>query len=350
LIDLSAITLTRTYRATLRPFYQIAAAALLCWSCGGNSSEENTAQQTTSLVSGVPSFNPDSAYHFVETQVNFGPRVPNTAAHVKCGDYLVEKMKSFGWQVTEQKFTPTTYNGVKLNARNIICTYNPEARMRILLAAHWDSRPYADEDPEHKTQPVSGANDGASGVGVLMEMARTLAEAQAPANLGVDIIFFDAEDWGNSASADPGDEYMGGFCLGSRHWAANKHLPNYSAYYGILLDMVGAKNARFPREGLSMLYAGEIVNKVWSIAKMLGYGQYFIDNTGMSVGVDDHVAVNKIARIPMIDIIHMEPESGSFFQHWHTTGDTMDNIDPATLKAVGQTLLQVLYEEAQPGA
>lgn len=318
--------------------------------CTSQHSEKDEADTKTKVDLIVPNFQPDSAYSYVEQQVKFGPRVPNSAAHRKCGDYLVNKMKSFGWEVIEQPFVATTYDGIKLNGRNIISTYNPDARPRILLAAHWDSRPYADEDPDHITQAVLGANDGASGVGVLMEIARAITADSGRLNIGVDIIFFDAEDWGNSRSSEPGDEYLGGFCLGSRHWATHKHIPNYSAYYGILLDMVGAKNAKFPKETLSMQFASEIVDKVWRTGQSLGYGNYFINKTGLGVGVDDHVAVNKIAHIPMIDIIHLEPESGTFFEHWHTTNDTMEHIDPATLKAVGQTVLQVLYEEALPDA
>lgn len=317
---------------------------LLLNSCRTQNSEQEQAQ-TPAVETAIPAFNADSAYSFIGKQVGFGPRVPNTKAHVECGDYLVGKMESFGWKVTEQLFTPTTFDGKKLNARNIIATYNPDARRRILLAAHWDSRPYADEDPVHKTRPVPAANDGASGVGVLMELARVISIDPGKPGIGIDIIFFDAEDWGNSGSARPGDDYMGGFCLGSQYWAANRHVAGYSAYYGILLDMVGAKNAKFPKEGFSMEYAGDIVNKVWATARSLGYGAYFTDDTGLRVGVDDHVAVNKIARIPMIDIIHLEPSTGAFFDHWHTTGDTMDHIDPQTLKAVGQTLLHVLYLE-----
>ncbi len=316
--------------------------------CRTRDSDEDKDQASGTVAIAPPAFNEDSAYAFVKRQVDFGPRVPNTKAHVLCGDYLAGKLRSFGWNVQEQHFTPTTFDGKKLNARNIIGSYNPEAKRRILLAAHWDSRPYADEDPVHKTRAVPAANDGASGVGVLLEMARVISLDSNRLNIGVDIIFFDAEDWGNSKGARQGDDYMGGFCLGSQHWANHKHTANYSAYYGILLDMVGAKNARFPKEGLSMEYAGNIVNKVWETARSLGYGAYFVDDTGFSVGVDDHVAVNKIARIPMIDIIHLEPSTGAFFEHWHTTHDTMENIDPKTLKAVGHTVLHVLYLENTP--
>ncbi len=321
---------------------------LLLYGCRTKNSEQKVEQTTPGVTVSVPGFNADSAYSFIEHQVGFGPRVPNTRPHVACGDYLVKKLESFGWKVVEQSFTPTTFDGKKLNARNIIGIFNPEAKRRILLASHWDSRPFADEDPHHKEKAVPAANDGASGVGVLLELARTLRADSGRLGIGVDIIFFDAEDWGNSGSSSPDDEYMGGFCLGSQHWARNKHIANYSAYYGILLDMVGARNAKFPKEGISMEYAGDIVNKVWATGKALGYGAYFVDNTGLRVGVDDHVAVNKIARIPMIDIIHLDPSTGSFFDHWHTTGDTMENIDPETLKAVGQTLLHVLYQESMP--
>lgn len=316
--------------------------------CRSATTEEKQVPDNALTAIAAPAFNEDSAFVFIKQQVEFGPRVPNTEAHIQCGDFLSGKLKSWGWEVVEQHFTPTTFDGKKLRARNIIGIFNPDARRRILLAAHWDSRPYADEDPIHKTQPVPAANDGASGVGVLLELARVITNDPGKLNIGIDIIFFDAEDWGDSRSADPSDEYMGGFCLGSRYWSENKHISDYSAYYGILLDMVGAKNARFPKEGFSMEYAGDVVNKVWATARSLGYGNYFVDDSGpgLRVGIDDHVAVNKIARIPMIDIIHLEPTTGAFFDHWHTVDDTIENIDPATLKAVGQTVLQVLYEES----
>ncbi|MBU1821929.1 MAG: M28 family peptidase, partial [Bacteroidetes bacterium] len=211
---------------------------------------------------------------------------------------------------------------------------------------HWDSRPFADEDSTRKTQPVPGANDGASGVGVLLEIARVIHAASSKPDIGLDLMFFDAEDWGNSEVA--GDEF-GGFCLGSRYWAENRHIPNYTAYFGVLLDMVGAKGATFPKEGYSTRNANEVVRTVWNTASKLGYSNYFLDQQGPAI-TDDHVPVNQIAKFPMIDIIHTRVNdlSRTFFDDWHTTGDTMENIDRNTLKAVGQTLLQVLYNEAQP--
>jgi glutaminyl-peptide cyclotransferase len=329
---------------------QILILVFVLWTgygCNTKTGSQDATEETVKLVAS-PAFNADSAYAFVKQQVDFGPRVPNTAAHKQCGDYLVATLKKYGFAVTEQAFTATTYDGKALNARNIIGSFNPEAGKRILLAAHWDARPFADEDSLHKTKPVPAANDGASGVGVLLEVARTLSLQEKMPDVGVDIIFFDAEDWGNSDKAT--DKYSG-YCLGSQYWAANKHNPNYTAYFGILLDMVGAKGAVFQKEGYSVQMAEGVVNNVWSIASRLGYSNYFIDQRGAAI-TDDHVPVNEVAKIPMIDIIHTQPNnlSNTFFNEWHTTHDTMENIDPNTLKAVGQTLIQVLYQEGQTEA
>ncbi len=333
---------------TSRKFLLVFGLTLAIFSCKTKDSSEQTATQTIQMVA-APTFNADSAYAFVERQVAFGPRVPNTIAHEAAGDYLVRTLEQYGFTVTEQKFTVTTYDGQRLNARNIIGSYQPQAAKRIMLAAHWDSRPYSDQDSTRKTLPVIGANDGGSGVGILLEVARTLHQSQNKPDLGIDIFFFDAEDWGSSSSV-PNDKQYGGFALGSRHWAADKHVPGYSAYFGILLDMVGAKGATFLKEGHSTQYASEVVRTVWNTAGQLGYGNYFIDQQGPSI-TDDHVPVNEVARIPMIDIIHtrMNDPNRTFFDDWHTAGDDMKNIDPNTLKAVGQTLIQVVYNESQPG-
>lgn len=315
------------------------------YGCKSKTSSEQTAVQEVKLAAS-PVFNQDSAYRFVEKQVAFGARVPNSAAHKACGDYLVAQLKGYGLEVTEQHFTPTTYDGKKLNARNIIATFNPKASKRILLTSHWDSRPFADQDSAASKTPVLAANDGASGVGVLLEIARVLAASGGKLNLGVDIILFDAEDWGSSGNAT---DKFSGYCLGSQYWAANQHVPGYTAYFGILLDMVGAKGATFPQEGYSVSMADGVLRNVWDIARQLGYGAYFLDQAGPSI-TDDHVPVNETAKIPMIDIIHMkqnDPEH-TFFDQWHTSHDTLENIDPQTLKAVGQTLIQVLFQEAEP--
>lgn len=284
----------------------------------------------------APQFNQDSAYFFIEKQVSFGPRIPNTANHVRCSDYLVRTLQRYGTKVIEQDFQAKTYDGKMLRSKNIIASINPEATKRILLAAHWDTRPWSDEDDKNPAKTFDGANDGASGVGVLIEIARVINSSAKKPAVGIDIILFDAEDYGKS-------EHQNSYCLGSQYWAKNKHVPNYSAYYGILLDMVGAKDARFSKEGVSMEFAPSIVNKVWDQASALGYNQYFIHQVAGAI-TDDHLYVNKEAKIPMIDIIEYDPGSG-FGDYWHTQNDNMQVIDRNTLKAVGQTLLQVLYNE-----
>ena len=308
--------------------------------------EESTTSEAPKLVA-TPVFNADSAYFFTEKQVKFGPRIPNTAAHVKCGDYLVATLKKYGCEVIEQKFKPVTYDGKVLNARNIIGSINPQATKRILLASHWDTRPFSDEDSTARTKPFDSANDGPSGVGVIFEILRTIqASAQKP-SVGIDIIFFDVEDWGPPDSyTKPVTDANGGWLMGSEYWSRNLHKPNYSAYFGILLDMVGAKGATFTKESTSMQYAPAVVNNVWSIASQLGYGQYFL-NQDFGGLTDDHVPVNVNAKINMIDICDLRPNSGNTFgDYHHTQKDNMSIIDKGTLKAVGQTVLQVLYQES----
>lgn len=293
----------------------------------------------------IPTFSSDSAYKYVQKQVDFGPRIPNTKEQIECANYLSSTLKRFGAEVIEQKTNVTAFDGSTLSCINIIGSFNTNAPTRVLLYSHWDSRPWADHDPNpanHK-KPVMGANDGASGVGVLLEMARHF-QMQQP-NVGVDIIFFDVEDYGANEEFR-GQNTEDSWCLGTQYWAKNPHVVGYRAKYGILLDMVGGAQATFYREQISEYYAMDVVNKVWSQAKSLGFGQYFIDQKGGAV-TDDHVYVNKIAGIPSIDIIQFDPNSNSGFAHyWHTVDDTMKNVDKNTLQAVGTTLMHVVYNEA----
>lgn len=317
-----------------------------CSSCQTNktATKATSTNNEKSYMQVSPEFNADSAYLFIKKQVDFGPRVPNSAAHSVCGDYLVEKLEEFGAQVIEQNVVLSTYDGIALNVRNIIGVYNPEQEKRILLFAHWDSRPFADQekDKSKQSQPILGANDGASGVGVLLEIARQLKEF--PLDLGVDIIFFDAEDWGQpsyESNQKSGDWY----CLGSQYWSKQPHIPNYNASFGILLDMVGAKDATFYKEGYSLQYASNVTEKVWSLASRLGYGPFFINRKGGYI-TDDHVAVNQLHRAPSINIIHTSEDSpNGFGDFWHTHNDNMDIINKNVLKAVGQTVMEVIYTE-----
>lgn len=289
----------------------------------------------------VPVFNADSAYEYVKAQCAFGPRVPNTTAHVKCGDYLISMMKKWCDTVYVQSGTLKAFDGTPLRFRNIIGSFHPEAKERVLLFAHWDTRPWADQDPDdaNKKKPALGADDGASGVGILFELARVM-QLEKP-QIGVDLAFFDAEDWGKEGGGEGSED---SYALGTQYWTKNPHTEGYKALYGILLDMTGAKNAQFRWEGTSKQYAGFVIDKVWSTASQLGYSMNFLNMDGGWV-VDDHVYVNQM-NIPSIDIIHSDPSMRSgFAKHWHTMADNMDVIDKSTLKAVGQTLATVIYNE-----
>ncbi|MES2795390.1 MAG: M28 family peptidase [Bacteroidota bacterium] len=313
-----------------------------CTKLGFNSEDQsnNSVAESTTVLQKAPVFLEDSAYLFIEKQVAFGPRVPATPQHKACGDWLKQKLTEYGAKVYTQDFVGTAYDGKKRNSRNIIGSLNPTATTRIMLAAHWDTRPMADQDDNDQSKPILGAIDGGSGVAVALEIARQIKNNPLKSNIGVDIVFFDNEDNGAPDNAPNSDPKW--WCLGSQYWAANKHIPNYSAYYGILLDMVGGKNTFFQKEGYSMQNATSIVELVWSTAAQLGYSKYFKNENGGSA-IDDHVPVNEIAKIPMIDII--STDGSGFGSFWHTHDDNLSNVSKEHLKAVGQTVLQVIYNE-----
>jgi hypothetical protein len=319
-------------------------AALAVTACnGGTEKQASQPAEPTAAAVVVPAFNADSAYSFVKAQVDFGPRVPNSKEHRACGDYLAAKLKEYGAEVINQEAELVAYDGTRLNARNIIAQFQPEKKGRIMLCAHWDSRPWADSDPDaskHRT-PILGANDGASGVGVLMEIARALSTT--PTELGIDIILFDAEDYGTHAAETSTMENS--WALGSQLWSRLPHNPNYNARYGILLDIVGAPGSVFNHEYYSTYFAPGVVRNVWEWAHKAGYSDYFVNEEGGAI-TDDHFYVNTTAGIPCIDIINCDPESpNGFGPYHHTMKDDMDWIDATTLKAVGQTVLTVIYNE-----
>lgn len=311
----------------------------LFFACGH---KEKTSQETTQNTISAPAFNGDSAFAFVKAQTDFGPRTPNSEAHDQCADYLANKLKTYCDTVYVQHFTATAYDGKALNSQNIIGSFSPDKKDRILLASHWDSRPMADHDAieANRTKPIDGADDGASGVGVLLELARQLQQERP--EIGVDIIFFDAEDYGTPSGVDlPGDWW----CLGSQYWAQNQHIEGYNARFGILLDMVGAPNAKFYHEYFSSYFAQDVVSKVWGSAYQLGYGNYFINQQANPI-TDDHYYVNKLGHIKMIDIIHQDHTTGTGFRSvWHTTNDNINNIDATTLGVVGSVLRLVIQNE-----
>lgn len=314
-------------------------------SCGNHASKSQNTESKNIAHKTIetPNFNADSAYVYIAKQMEFGPRVPNSEAHKACGLYLSTTLERFGAQVYTQE---TILQGFehKWEAKNIIGSFQPNNKDRILLCAHWDSRYTSDRETTTEAQnlPVPGASDGASGVGILLEIARQL-QMYHP-NVGVDIVFFDVEDQGVPAykKNNSDKDY---WCLGSQYWSKTPHIDGYSARYGILLDMVGAKNAIFRREVYSTQFAPEIVNKVWTEALNLGYSSTFSFEIGGAI-LDDHYYVNTVAKIPTIDIIQYEYSSNSGFGHyWHTQADNMDIIDVNTLKTVGQLVTSVIFKE-----
>lgn len=325
----------------------LAALALTVLTFGSCKNQNQTAHggnADTVAVTKV-TFNADSAYQYVVDQCNFGARVPNSAAHTACGDYIVRKFKSFGLTVTEQKADLKGWDGKTLKSRNIIAAFRPDAAERVVICAHWDSRPWADADPDSSRhrEPVMAANDGASGVAVMLELARKLTELNP--TVGVDFICFDAEDYGAPYWAEDQTPQDGtDWCLGSQYWSRNPHVEGYKARYGVLLDMVGGTDARYCYEGVSMRYARDIMVRTWDAATRAGADRLFVQEQG-GYAQDDHVPMNEIAGIPTIDIIPFVEGGNTFGATWHTVNDTPENISKETLRGVGQTLLQLLSEE-----
>ncbi len=328
--------------------------------------------QTASKPAVSIEFNADSAYAYCAAQCSFGPRVMNSPAHEQCAQWIASQFSQYGYNVELQRADLRGYDGTVLKSTNIIATAplsspegdtiagtaanNTEAPStssgsadggtatipRILLCAHWDSRPWADNDPDSANwrKPVMGANDGASGVAVMLELARLLQQHDS-ARIAVDFVCFDAEDWGVPQWNDAVD--ANSWALGAQYWAAHHKSPRYD--FAILLDMVGGQQAKFYRELHSMQYASNVVDMVWQAASAAGYGSTFPHKDGGWI-TDDHVPVNEQASIPCIDIINHYPDcpQGSFGPTWHTVNDDLQHIDRNTLRAVGQTLVQLIYQ------
>jgi len=306
------------------------------WGCKDQPKKEKDPINTLTKKSYVVKFDADSAYQYIQEQVDFGPRVPGTDEHAACAVYLENELAKYCDTAFTQHGDAKDSKGRYVAIKNIVGAINPEKTKRVLLCAHWDTRPQADQDPEKPTTPADGANDGASGVGVLLEIARQL-HAQRP-DAGVDILFFDAEDMGESRGESTT------WCLGSQYWSKTPHKPNFVARFGILLDMVGPKDAVFAIEANSWQYAQPYVKNVWNTASSLGHGRYFVNQFGGQI-LDDHVFVNKIRGIPTLDIIHYDVQTNSGFgEFWHRHTDNMETIDKNTLKAVGETVFKVVVE------
>ena len=320
-------------------FKTILFATLLMTACG----PQRPAAVSNPIVRTSTAFSADSAYRNAATQLAFGPRVPNTAAHDSCAAWLEAELERYGARVSVQTGIAKAYDGTELHYRNITGSIRPEAANRVLLIAHWDSRHVADNDPirSKRAQPVPAANDGASGVAILLEIAR-ISTLSTPMT-GIDLLLADAEDYG-APDTWSGQHHEEDWALGTQAWARDAAARGYKADYGILLDMVGAPDATFYREYFSERYAPGTTDLVWSIALEMGYGTLFVNSEGPAI-TDDHVFVNRIAHIPTIDIIDTRQQYGqTFYPYWHTTDDTLDKLSKETLGKVGNVLTALLFK------
>ena len=318
--------------------YSILVLLLLCVSC--------VKQQQSSTPDVRCVFSADSAYTYIVQQLAFGARVPGTKAHEACGNWLVSELARHGAQVKSQYGTMTNYAGMPQEIRNVVAILEGNTSHAILLCAHWDCRPWSDEEElyENRFSPVMGANDGASGVGVILEIVRQLSIRKSKGEFipSIQVVFFDCEDMGTPAHFT-GVQREHTWCLGSQLWAKEYNRSLQSIQYGVLLDMVGDPSATFPKEYFSMQYAGAYVERLWREANKLGYGRYFVQQATYYPITDDHYYVNTIASIPCVDVIDykINTETG-FAEWWHTQHDDIQNINKQTLQAVGETVLTTI--------
>ncbi len=284
----------------------------------------------------IPKFDKNLAYSYIVEQMKFGPRNPNSIGHKLAKEFLFNELKKFADTTFMQSFTYPGYDGEILHLSNIIASFNIPAKHRILLCAHWDTRPRSDKDPvlENQSKPILGANDGASGVAVLLSLAKIFSENKL--NIGIDIVLFDAEDYGKE-----GD--LLNYSLGAKYFVQNK--PDYiKPVFAILLDLVGDKEAVFKREPNSIQFASDVVDLVWSLANKLGLKTFSNDS---SVPVyDDHIPLGlsgiKIINIIDADLIGADTPNPRR-NYWHTQNDTIENISKETLGEVGQLLTHLIY-------
>jgi len=289
---------------------------------------------TTQEIPSVPRFDGTSAYNYLVKQTQFGTRAPGTAVHRNCLNFLQRELKKFADEVRLQQFSHTQSDGRRVMLTNVVATFGTNTGDRIFLSAHWDTRPWADQDPDPKNRnkPILGANDGASGVAVLLEIAGHLRRKPPP--IGVDVVLFDGEDLGTTGRP-------GSFSIGARYFATNKP-SGFNPRFGINIDMIGDRELRIPREINSDQYARDVMDMVFGIARDLGISQ-FVDEEGTEI-TDDHLPLNMIG-IRTIDLIDFSyPDASN--KYWHTLADTPDKCSAQSLAAVGQVLLTVIYSKA----
>jgi glutaminyl-peptide cyclotransferase len=325
----------------MKPMYRlfpIVFSVLFVTSCGQKTTPDQKPKEPsqTQRVNTIPTFDGKNAFRYLKAQTAFGPRNPGSSSHEQCKNYLAQELQKYAEAVNLQPFPHTGYRGEHYTMTNIIASFNLQATKRVMLCAHWDTRPEADmeRNSARRALPILGANDGASGVSVLLELARIFNHTPPP--IGIDIVLFDGEDFGRS-----GD--LGNYFLGSRYFATQKP-PSFNPRFAILLDLVGDKNLLLPKEGFSVQFAPEVVRLIWETARDLGVSQ-FLDSVGGTIE-DDHIPLNN-AGIPTVDIIDLDLVGGSAPQpdrkYWHTHQDTPDRCSPESLEAVGKVLAHFLY-------
>jgi hypothetical protein len=284
-------------------------------------------------------FNADSAMSYIRQQLAFGPRTPGTETARKTGDWIVSRLHATADTVLEQRWTHTMTDGKSVPMRNIFARFKPNATQRVLYVTHWDTRPFADSDPDPaKTKlPMPGANDGASGVALLMAVADALKKV--PPNTGVDLLFVDGEDWGTFGPPDVD------VLIGSTYFAQHLPTPGYAPTFGVLWDMIGDSDLNIYQEVNSAQAAPEVVQKVWGLAKEMGYQKYFIPEAKEPI-TDDHVPLIK-AGLKVIDVIDIDygprDETGAVTTNYHhTTMDTIDHVSAKSMKIVGDVAMALL--------
>jgi len=284
---------------------------------------------------GPREFDGTHAFSYLEAQMKFGPRIPDTPGHDSCGDWIEAQLRKTADTLIVQEFTVTNKKGVHLRLKNYLARFRPKAADRVLYLAHWDTRPIADQDPNlgNQRKPVPGANDGASGVAVLLGVADELKKR--PPAVGVDLLFVDGEDYGDFDAATL-DSSFSDVLMGSRYFA--KHLPDpkYAPMMAVLFDMIGAKNLVIPVEQYSQAFAPEVVDRVWHVADSLGYGKVFLRQTGPSL-IDDHTMLQH-AGIHAIDMVDFD----GYHAYWHTVDDTIDKVSAESLQIVGDVAVALV--------
>lgn len=320
----------------------LAGAAILATSAGcrpGHASADSADSADTAVYDPAMTFDADSAYGHLAAQVGLGPRVPGTRGHDRCRQYLLDALGRYAPDtVVVQDFTRVAFTGDTLPLTNILARYNMDAPVRVLIGAHWDTRPWADQDldRDNRAIPFDGANDGASGTAALLELAR-LMHQRLP-QVGVDLAFLDGEDYGKDGSW--GHENAT-WCLGSQYLAA--HYPAPRPYAGVVLDMIGGRGARFHRTVEPDDRALPVTEAIWEVARRTGHADRFVDQHGGSI-IDDHTFLTA-GGIPSTVIVEsLNPQTQSFNPTWHTQADGLSNIDRQAVASAGQVVTNFIYE------